>query len=264
VRLRWIMAAAALLALVGGAGPDAAAQANKPAKPSISPEAAEAVARMGQTLSAAEFAFQARTIRVYADPEGQVLHIFHAMKVTVHRPNRLLVEVSGDDGSNKLVFDGKTAVAFSAAQNKYASIAVPGGTIDAMLKEVVGRLGVDMPLADLLTDAPGKAFLSGVRSGRVVGTVTIDGVPCLHLFFTQAPGLDLELWVEKTEQALPRRLIVTYRSIPGEPNFIATFSDWNFSIHPPDSDFAFQPPPGATQVELKAPAAAAKPKGAKK
>jgi hypothetical protein len=30
------------------------------------------------------------------------------MKVTVRRPNKLLVDVTGDDGSNKLVFDGKT------------------------------------------------------------------------------------------------------------------------------------------------------------
>jgi hypothetical protein len=39
---------------------------------------------------------------------------------------------------------------------------------------------------------------------------------------------------------LPRRLIVTYRSLPGEPNFIAEFSDWDFNIHPSDADFTFQ------------------------
>ena len=40
----------------------------------------------------------------------------------------------------------------------------------------MGRLGVDFPLADFLTDAPNKAFLSGVTAGRVVNTVMIDGV----------------------------------------------------------------------------------------
>ncbi len=258
------MTLAASVALAGHATGDAvAAQPAKAAKPAISEEAAAAVSHMGQTLRAAEFAFQARTIRVYAEPGGDVLHIFHTMKVLVHRPNRLLVDVTGDDGSNKLAFDGKTAVVFSAAQNKYASIPVPDGTIDAMLKEVVGRLGVDFPLADFLTETPNKAFLTGVTSGRVVNTVTIDGVPCLHLFFSQPPGIELELWLEKTDQALPRRLIVTYRSLPGEPNFIATFSDWNFSIHPADSEFEFQPPAGATQIELKPPAPA-KAKGGKK
>jgi len=169
----------------------------------------------------------------------------------MHRPNRLLAEVSGDDGSNKLIFDGKTAIIYSAAQNKYASIPVPEGTIAGMLKEAVGRLGVDFPLADFLSDEPGKAFLTGVTAGRVVNTVTIDGAPYDHLFFFQPPDIELELWLSKNEQSLPRRLIVTYRSLPGQPNFIAEFSDWNFNVSTPDSDFAFQPPAGAEQVALK-------------
>jgi hypothetical protein len=236
-----------------------AAETTKQAQPAISADASAALLRMGQTLGGADLSFQARTIRVFADPNGEPLHIFHTMKVTMHRPNRLLVDVTGDDGSNKLVFDGKTAVIFSAAQNKYASIAVPDGTIEGMLKEAVGRLGIDFPLADFLTEAPNKAFLSGVTSGRVVNTVTIDGAPYDHLFFFQPPGIELELWLSKNEQALPRRLIVTYRSLPGQPNFIAEFSDWNFNIHPSDADFAFQPPAGATQVELKPVAAVAPP-----
>jgi hypothetical protein len=236
-----------------------AAEPAKQAQPAISDEASAALLRMGQTLRAEQMSFQARTIRVYADPNGEPLHIFHTVKVTMHRPNRLLVDVTGDDGSNKLVFDGKTAVIFSAAQNKYASIPVPDGTIEGMLKEAVGRLGVDFPLADFLSEAPNKAFLTGVTSGRVVNSVTIDGAPYDHLFFFQPPGIELEVWLSKNEQSLPRRLIVTYRSLPGQPNFIAEFSDWNFNIHPSDADFAFQPPAGATQVELKPVAAAAPP-----
>jgi hypothetical protein len=241
-----------------------AAEPPKQTKPAISEEASAALLRMGQTLRAEQFSFQAQTIRVYATPNGEPLHIFHTLKVTMRRPNRLLAEVSGDDGTSKLVFDGKTATIYSATQNKYASIAVPDGTIEGMLKEAVGRLGVDFPLADFLSEAPSKAFLSGVTAGRVVNTVTIDGAPYDHLFFSQPPGIELELWLSKNEQSLPRRLIVTYRSLPGEPNFIAQFSDWNFNIHPTDADFAFQPPAGATQVELKPVAAAAPPASKKK
>jgi hypothetical protein len=260
VRLRYIAVFGGMLA--GGilwAVPIAlrAAPPAKSAQPAISEEASAALLRMGQTLRATDFSFQARTIRVYADPNGQPLHIFHTLKVTVHRPNELLVDVTGDDGSSKLVFDGKTAVIYSAAHNKYASIPVPEGTIEAMLKEAVGRLGIDFPLADFLSEAPNKAFLTGVTSGRLVDTVTIDGAPYDHLFFSQPPGIELELWLSKDEKSLPRRLIVTYRSLPGEPNFIALFSDWNFDIHPTEADFAFQPPAGAQQVALKPPPAPA-------
>ncbi len=238
-----------------------AAPAANPEKPAIGEEASAALSRMGQTLRAEQFSFQARTIRVYAGQGGEPLHIFHTLMVTVHRPNRLLVDVTGDNGSTKLAFDGKTAIVYSAAQNKYASIPVPEGTIEAMLKEAVGRLGVDFPLADFLSETPTKAFLTGVTSGRLVNTVTIDGAPYDHLFFFQPPGIELELWLSKNAQSLPQRLIVTYRSLPGEPNFIAEFSGWDFNVHPVDAAFAFQPPAGAQRVALKP--AAAKRKGGK-
>jgi len=228
-------------------------------KPAISEEASAALLRMGQTLRAEQFSFQVRTIRVYTTANGQPLHIFHTMKVIAHRPNRLLVDVTGDDGSSKLVFDGRTVTVYSAEQKRYASIPIPEGTIEAMMKEAMGRLGVDFPLADFLTEAPNKAFLTGVTSGSVIDTVTIDGSPYLHLFFSQPPGIELELWLEKNEQSLPRRLIVTYRNLPGQPNFIAEFSDWNFNIHPSDAEFTFQPPPDAAQIQLKAEAPAAPP-----
>ncbi len=236
------------------------AQAAPAAKPVISDEAAAAVAQMGKSLQADQFSFQARTLRVYADPGGEPLHIAHSMKVTVHRPDHLAVDLTGDDGSTKLLYDGKKAVLYSADAKKYASVDVPN-TLQAMLETLTGKLGIDFPLADFLTDDPGKSFLFGITSGKEVGTATIGGVVCRHLFFTQSQGIELELWVEKNDKALPRRLIVTYRSLRDQPNFVAEFSDWDFSIHPADQEFVFTPPEGATQVPLKpapTPAAAKK------
>src|SRR5262249_60638963 len=103
---------------------------------------------------------------------------------------------------------------------------------------------------DFLTGDPQKSFLLGVVSGRQVNTATIDGVPCRHLVFSQRPKIELELWVENNDQALPRRLIVTYRSLPGEPNFVAEMSDWNCSANPSDAEFRFEPPQGAERLQL--------------
>jgi hypothetical protein len=251
VKLRHILLAASLLAAGATGYAPTLVRAAETAKPAISTEASAALLRMGHTLAAAQFSFTAHTIRVYSDTNGQYLHIFHTINIVVRRPDRLLAEAIGDDGSSKIIFDGKTAYVLSVTRNKYAKIPVPQGTIEGMLKEAVGRLGVDFPLADFLSSAPNKAFLTGVTAGRVVNTVTIDGAPYLHLFFEQPPGIELELWLSQHDQSLPARLIVTYRMLPGQPNFIAQFSDWNFAIHPTDADFAFQPPAGAVQVALK-------------
>jgi hypothetical protein len=223
--------------------------AANPPKPGISEEVSAAVAQMGKTLLADQFSVQVRTLRVYVEPNGQPLHIAHTIKIVVRRPDRLMVDVDGDDGSTKLFYDGKTVTLLGVEAKKYSTVPVPD-TIQGMLETVMGKLSVDFPLADFLTNAPDKSFLSGVTSGREVNTVTIDGVPCRHLLFTQPPGIELELWLEK-EKALPRRLIVTYRSEPGQPSFVAELFDWNFSVRPSDAEFTFQPPEGAVQVELK-------------
>jgi hypothetical protein len=244
--------ACGVVALISVLVPTArAADPTKSVTPGISAEASTAIQQMGKTLSANEFSFQARTIRAYQSEDGQPLHIFHTVKVVVHRPDRLAVHRTGDDGENDLFYDGKTVAVFGANANKYAQIAAPNN-IEAMLDEVADRLKVDFPLADFVDADPGKSFLSGVTSGREVNTVTIDGKPYRHLFLSQEGGIELELWLDKTEQALPRRLIVTYRLMPGQPESVVEFSDWNFSAHPSDADFVFKPPAGATKVELQA------------
>lgn len=239
--------AAVLIGLAMLCGSVAVAAA--PPKPTISDDARAAVAQMGKTLLAKEFSFRARTIRPYANENGVLLHIEHDFKITVRRPDRLLLDGNGDDGPRKLFYDGKSVVlALDAAGSKYATLPVPN-TITMMMHVVMGRFGLEFPLADFLTDTPDKAFLFGVTSGRVVNKVTIDGVPCVHLVFSQPPGIELELWLE-ADRGVPRRLIVIDNNSPGKPNFIAEMSDWDFTVHPADTDFAFTPPNGAKELDF--------------
>jgi hypothetical protein len=238
----------ALFTGLTGAMLAAVALAASPAQPAISSDASTAVTAMGKTLQSSAYSVQVRTIRL-STHNGDWVHVFHASKVIVRRPDRLLSVRTGDDGQSDLIYDGKTLIVALDGGKKYASIPVPG-TIEGMLHEAVGKLGIDFPIADLLTDDPARAFMSGVTAGREVGTAMIDGVECKHLLFSQ-PGNELELWVEKNDRAVPRLLIVTYRSLQGEPEFLAEFDDWNFDVHPSDSDFVFQPPAGAVKVALR-------------
>jgi len=234
----------------------APARAEDPSAAPIGEEANSAVAHMGKTLMSKEFSFRSYTVRAYVGSNGELLHIAHTAKIVVRRPDRLLVDSTGDDGATKTIYDGKTLVVYGMTQKQYAAIPAPA-TIDETLDLAENRLGTDFPLADLLGGNPEKSVLAGVTSGGQVGFATIDGVSCRHLFFIQAPDLDLELWVEDNERSLPRRVYITYRSLPGHPTFLAELSDWDFSIHPADAEFVFQPPAGVTQVEMKPKAGAA-------
>jgi hypothetical protein len=233
-----------------------AARAEDPAAALIGEEARTALASMSKTLMSKEFSFRSHTVRAYVGSNGELLHIAHTAKIVVRRPDRLLVDAAGDDGATKMLYDGKTLVVYGVTQKQYASIPAPG-KIEEMLDVAENRMGADFPLADLLVDNPEKSVLAGVTSGGLVGAATIDGVPCRHFFFVQSPDLELELWLENNERSLPLRVFVTYRSLPGHPTFLAELSDWDFAIHPTDTEFVFQPPAGVTKVEMKAKAGAA-------
>lgn len=215
----------------------------------IDSEAKDAVARMAKTLSTGAFSFRSNTVRQY-EKDNLPLHIFHSAQVLVRRPDRLMVNVNGDDGQAQIGYDGKTLTVYSVAANKYGQMPI-SGSIEAMFRVASERMGVDFPLADLLADQPGQAFLSGVVTGRKVGEVNIDGQKCNHFFFLQPPGIELELWSEADERALPRRIAITYRSVPGEPQFLSELSDWKLGINPPDSAFEIKIPAGATRVESR-------------
>ena len=229
------------------------AYAAEPGQPraAISNEANDAIQRMGKTLAQENITFKAITMRVYQDGDGDYLHIVHHMNIAARRPDRMAVTATGDDGTTKLVYDGKQVSALHADDNKYAQVAMTGD-LQHMLDEISERVGIEFPLADLMNSDPAQSFLTGVISGKEVDTDKVDGSPCRHLFFTQSGAIELELWVENNNRAVPRRLVITYRALPGTPNFIAEFSDWDFQNRPSDADFTFQPPAGATKVDVAA------------
>lgn len=220
-----------------------------PVRPAISEDAGAALSALNKTLSAPELSFTARTSRVYLNESGQPLHIFHTMKVLVRHPDRLKIQVTGDDGANDLFYDGKTVSIFSPDRKVYTAMPAPGGT-PAALTEVLDKLNIDFPLVNFFGVSPDQSLLRKVVAGWQVGTATIDGVECRHLFFHQMAGTEMELWVENNNAAIPRRLIVTYRLLPGQPSFVAEFTNWDSKAHRSDSVFAFQPPADAKQIEL--------------
>lgn len=244
-----LLGSVAAFASLAAASTARAQETPPPAKPPWSKEADAAIAQLQDTLAAPELSFTAKTIRVYLDEFGQPLHIFHTMKVTMRRPDRIKIQVSGDDGAQDLIYDGKSVAISTPEANTYALLAAPGG-IAMAANEVLDKLKVDFPLVNFFAAGTEQSLLNGIAGGWQVGMDRVDGVECRHLFFYKRGGTDLELWIENNAAAVPHRLIVTYRLLPGQPSFTAEFTNWDSRVRAADSVFAFQAPAGAKQIEL--------------
>src|SRR5215469_4313908 len=139
------------------------AYAAEPGQPgaAISYEANAAIQQMGKTLAQENIAFKAQTMRVYQDSDGDYLHIIHRMDVTARRPDRMAVTATGDDGTMVLIYDGKRVSALDASDNRYAQVPMTGD-LQNMFDEVSDRLGIDFPLANVMSSDPAQSFLTGV------------------------------------------------------------------------------------------------------
>jgi hypothetical protein len=219
--------------------------------PSIEPKADALVKKLSQTLGDAQrFSFEARILVDHVTETGQKLQFGKSGSLLVRRPNAVMADVTGDHNQYRFYYDGAQASFLDPTANQYSTISAPN-TIDATLDLLAERYGIVAPLADLLVSNPYESLCSGARAGVYVGEFEVAGKRCHHLAFRH-DSVDWQIWIDADSSAppLPRKLVITYKQLPAQPQFMATFDKWNLSADATDGMFKFQPPVNAKQVEL--------------
>src|SRR5262245_14862174 len=228
---------------------DAAPRRETPAKPIVSPEADRILRDMGEYLKAAkQLSFHAEITHDDVLPTGQKIQLAASYDAAVRRPDRVYTEYSGDGGSRRLWYDGKTVTLYEPALDVYGSEATQP-TIDAALDHLIEDLGFAPPLSDLMTSDPGATLRKNVLFGFRVGETQVDGVRCQQLAFVER-NIDWQIWVEDGTQWVPRKLVITYKTLPGAPQFSAVLSDWDLATRPPDALFTPQVPDSAERISF--------------
>jgi hypothetical protein len=166
----------------------------------------------------------------------------------VRRPDRFHAEVHSTRRNRALFYDGKSITLLNRVHNFYGSIPAPA-SLDEALDTASERFGITLPLEDLIVSDPYASAIQKVVSGSDLGPVTVLGVPCEHLAFSQ-DVIDWQIWIEDGVKPVPRKLVITYKDEDGSPQYTAIFSDWDFQTKLPDFLFTFEPPAGASKVNV--------------
>jgi hypothetical protein len=184
---------------------------------------------------------------------GQKIEFGERRELTLRRPDRARIDVTRRDGSRRgLVFDGTLLTAFDLDQKVYATVPRPG-TVDAAFAYFTRALNMRLPLRELFaTDVP-QQLKDVVGSARLVGEETVGGVATDHVAF-RGDTADVQLWIPRSGDPLPQRIVITYRLAEGQPQFAGDFSGWNLEPAAPDSLFTFTPAAGAEQIPIVPPA----------
>jgi hypothetical protein len=233
--------------LLGLAAPSVPAADDKPA---IEPRADELLKRMGDYLGQAQF-FSVNT-EIWQDIElssGQRVQAGRTITLQVRRPDHLHTEVHSTRRNHELFYDGTAITLFNRAQNFYGTVPA-SGSLDEAMDVASERFGIAIPLEDFIRSDPHKDFLAKAASGADLGPVTVMGVPCEHLAFTQE-NIDWQVWIQDGAVPVPKKFVITYKDEPDSPQFTAIFSNWDFTTKLPDFVFKFEPPAGASQIKVQ-------------
>ncbi len=204
---------------------------------------------MSRTLNEAKaFSFHCVGVMDEVAKTGQLVQFSRDGRAVAVRPNKLFIEVKGDDVDRSVCYQGKTLTVLNKKDNSYASTKAPD-TITKMLDFVVEEYGLTLPLADVLVKDSYTSLTANVQTGRYIGLHNVGGTPCHHLAFRQE-AIDWQIWIDAGKTPVPRKLVITYKNEPGHPSYSATLDEWDLSPKIPPGRFEFKAPAKAKKIEM--------------
>jgi len=228
--------------------------AEKPAEksdaaPIVNPQADKLLREMGEYMkNAQQFSFQAEITFDDVLPSGQKIQFGATEDLAVRRPNGAYIEYRGDLGFKRFWYNGESVTLYDPGDNVYAAEKVPA-KFDEAMDRVMKEFGFSPPLVDLLYPDPYKLLIGKAQFGIYVGMSMVDGQRCHHLAFVDR-YIDWQIWIEDGKQVVPRKILITYKTIPGAPQFTAVLSDWDFATRLPDTLFAAGLPADAEEIQF--------------
>lgn len=197
--------------------------------------------------------FQADISQDLVFSNGQKIQLGAVAKLKVHRPDKLHIDYQGDRRDVRFYYDGQTFTMEGVRNNVYANFSTSSETnnINALVNNIGEKLNITLPLGEIIsTENNVETIRERNISGVYVGESMVNGIACHHLAFRKE-DLDWQIWIEKGDRALPRKLVITYKDDPFSPQYSALLSDWNFnSISAQDPIFFFNPAPDASKIDF--------------
>ena len=223
--------------------------AEQPVRAAPSNEATQILKQMTDYLAAQQ------TISAAIDTDIEVIttdlqkiQFANSGQLQLSRPNQLRASRVGGYADVELIFDGTTMSIIGKHLNQYAQVSAPGS-----LEELIDRLrvgtGAALPAAELLLSRAYEEMTANVIDAKHIGRGVVGGIECEHLAF-RTPEVDWQLWVEVGSRPIPRKYVITSKTLAGAPQFTLLVKDWRTDSPVDANTFVFTPPEGASQVAL--------------
>jgi hypothetical protein len=222
----------------------------------VTPESIAALKRMSDFLGSLQtFELTANSTLDLVTVDGQTLQMDGVVRYKAKKPG-IFIDLQTDLKTRQFFYDGTNFTIYAPKMGFYATMPAPP-TNKEFLKAVYDKTGVKLPLEDLFRWNDGDdSDIKALTSGFSVGTATIDGAATEHWAFREA-DYDWEVWIEKGDKPVPRKLVIVDRTDPARPAYTARLN-WTLNPALAASDFTFTPTAESKQIHLATLAEASK------
>jgi hypothetical protein len=165
------------------------------------------------------------------------------------RPNELRATRTGGYADVEMFYNGKALTVYGKNLNGYAEVGAPGSIDDVI--EKLREHGWALPGADLLLGNVYETLKAEVIESKHIGHAVINGIECEHLAFRNK-DVDWQLWVERGDKPIPRKLVITSKAVGGAPQYTLVMKGWKTDVEVEPSEFDFTAPEGATKLDTEA------------
>lgn len=187
-------------------------------------------------------------------PELQKIQFTSSGQMKLSRPDKLRVRRTGGYSDVDLVYDGKTISLYGNDAKAYVQADAPG-TVDQMIAAMQARSGLGMPGTDLIVSNAYDELMASTTDGKHIGQGVVDGVECEHLAF-RTPETDWQIWIEPGAKPVPRKYVITSKTLAGAPQYTLRIRDWKTDAFADADTFVFKAPAGASKIDLESAAMA--------
>lgn len=211
-----------------------------------SADAVAAVRRSAAYLQGrSTLALDARTVIETFDAHGRPVAQTYRLRYEYSATDGLMVDWGSKDERRQIYSNGYIVTFFLPDSATYVSI--PTLASDETPGIAAEDIDIAVPLPDffvwMIADDPSEA-LPAVRD---LGRDRIDGKATDH-YALRRGDIELEIWIDRGDRPLPRRILIWAPDHPKAPRFLASL---RWTIEPPlaAGRFTFAPPRGARRIE---------------
>jgi hypothetical protein len=209
----------------------------KPARPQLEPKAVEVLKAVANRLAQARtLSFEAVDTFEGLSTAGTSLTSARTFDVTLQRPNKLRVSLTGSSSRSEFYCNGTTMMTYSGAA-KAVVIAKAPQTISDCLTEAYKATTISFPFPDLIIASPYNGLMQGLRRVDYTGQSALDDGTTADVVTYSTANASVQMWVS-TEDKLPRMIHIAHPDDPHRVRHSLVLSSWRINVPVPAEVFA--------------------------